>query len=147
MKNKNKYNNKNNLFTPEKNIIDETKYFNNSCYNLKINYSNIEEAGFGVFALEFIPKNTFIAFYEGKIINEHFTGEYYFEINESNGIDAGEFPRCFMAMINDSRGSLFQNNCKFVIDYKNFLVEIWSTKNIEPNQELFISYGSSYWSW
>lgn len=148
-KNKNIYKNKNNYKSDYHfiNIVDENKYYNNSFYNLNINVSNIEKAGFGVFSQEFIPKDSIVGYYEGTIINTPFHGDYYFEINESNGIDAGQFPRCYMAMINDARGSLYKNNCKFVIDDKNFLVEIWSIKNIYPGEELFINYGSSYWSW
>lgn len=147
MKNKKHKSIKNININTSKIIFDENNYYNNSVFNLKIDISNIEEAGLGVFSQEYIPKNSFIGFYEGNVINEPFHGEYYFEINEYNGIDANELPRCFMAMINDSRGSLFQNNCKFTIDYKNFLVEIWSTKNIYSGEELFINYGSGYWVW
>ena len=129
-------------------IFDPNNYYNNSIFDLKIDLSNIQQAGLGVFALENIPKNCFIAYYEGKIINNNpINSEYYFEINEQNGIDAADFPRCYMAMINDARGSIETNNCKFVIDYKNFLVEIWAIKNINAGEELFISYGSSYWEW
>lgn len=46
-------------------------------------------------------------------------------------------------MINDSHNSEFFNNCEIRIN-KN-LVEIWSIKHIDSNEELYLSYGDEYW--
>jgi len=132
-KNKNKY-----IYIPPK-----EEYYNNSCFELEIKDSNIKNAGKGVFTLEFIPNNTFIDEYTGIIMNHVFCGSYFVLIREGLGIDAQTFPRCYMAMINDNIGSLFEHNCKFMIcDDK---VEIWSIKDIYKGDELYISYGNEYW--
>ena len=75
-------------------------------------------------------------------------------------------PRCYMDMLNDanfkpinknkSKGKSkrkqitisnnFSNNCTFITDEENLTVSIYSITDIEPESELFISYGDSYWS-
>jgi hypothetical protein len=49
-----------------------------------------------------------------------------------------------MGMLNDSNNSGYINNCKFFVDGDN--VTILSIKDISIGEELFISYGSEYWS-
>ena len=127
--------------------INQDNYYNNSIFELKIDKSYIEDAGLGVFAEENIPKNSFIGFYEGENIDYHPDNtDYFFVINDYNGIDAYKYPRCYMAMLNDARKSYNNYNCEFRIDDKNLLVEVWSIKNIMKGEELFIYYGSDYWN-
>ena len=121
-------------------------YYNNSKIELELKKSIIDCAGFGVFALEFIPCQTLIANYEGKKTRVNKTGEYYIEINHKIGIDAITYPRCYMAMINDVHKTTNKINCKFLIDENKKIVEIWSIHNIDIGDELFISYGNDYWS-
>ena len=129
------------LYTP---IIKNTPfYYHNSKFNLEIKESGIKNAGFGVFTNDFIPKNTFIDFYTGNYGINTLSG-YYFQINETIGIDAGEYPRCYMAMLNDAYKSKFKNNCDFVV--KEYMVEVWSLSDIQPGHELLISYGDDYFS-
>ena len=40
----------------------------------------------------------------------------------------------------------FTNNCKFEVDIENKKVKVYSIIDIHPGSELFISYGSDYWS-
>jgi hypothetical protein len=127
--------------------IENPEYYHNSIFNLNIIKSLIDNAGNGVFTQDYIPNNTFIDCYEGDIKYFVKTGEYYFGINDNIGIDAFAYPRCYMAMINDSRGSIFNNNCDFKVDEKELIVEIWSIRDIKDGEELFINYGQEYWVW
>jgi hypothetical protein len=133
--------NKNNYFYQE----EKEEYYHNSRYNLYIKKSLIEDAGYGLFTNDFIPNNTFIDYYEGEIKYFCKTGKYFIEINNDVGIDAFNFPRCYMAMINDSKGSVFNNNTYFKINSTNLVIEVWSIKDIDKDEELFIDYGSEYW--
>ena len=42
------------------------------------------------------------------------------------------------------RECLYPNNCELQINNKK--VEIWSTKDIQPEGELFMDYGEQYWN-
>ena len=130
------------VFDSEPEIVPE--YYNNSKFNLQIQNSIIPNAGLGVFTLERIPAKTHIGNYEGKK-SRNKTGVYYFELNDKTGIDAKDFPRCYMAMINDSYKSEQKINCEFIVDEKKQRVEIWSIDDIEIGAELFVSYGTDYW--
>jgi hypothetical protein len=120
------------------------KYYNNTKYNLEIKKSLIPGAGLGVFALEKIPGKTHIGNYEGKKTRKK-TGIYYFELNDKLGIDAIDYPRCYLAMINDSYKSDHKINCEFIIDEKKKRVEVHTIVDIDAGSELFVSYGDSYW--
>lgn len=119
-------------------------YYHTSSYKIEIRPSTIEKAGQGVFTLEEIPENTLIDHYTGTYQSIP-TSRYYFYIKEGIGIDAGNYPRCYMGMLNDSFNSIFKNNCTFVTDETNNTVSVWSTRKIECGEELFISYGEEYW--
>ena len=118
-------------------------YYHNSKYNLSIQPSLIAEAGLGVYTNDFIPINTFIDSYLGHYSSRCFS-RYYFRIRDGVGIDALDYPRCYMGMLNDSINSVYTNNCKFVVDDDN--VNVYSIRDINVGEELFISYGSDYWS-
>jgi hypothetical protein len=120
------------------------EYFHNSLLNLSIRNSNIKFAGKGVFTEDFIQANTFIDFYVGDICFYARCGSYFVEIDETCGINAIAFPRCYMAMINDAHKSQFSNNCEIRINSGN--VEIWSILAIDQECELFMSYGDNFWS-
>jgi hypothetical protein len=120
-------------------------YYNNSKYILEIKKSTIECAGLGVFALEIIPTKKCIGQYLGVKKTHNKTGDYYFEINNKVGIDAINYPRCYMAMINDAYKTENKINCEFRINEIKELVEIWSIGTIDIGSELFISYGNDYW--
>lgn len=86
-------------------------YYNNGNFLLYITNSNIKIAGLGVFAGEFIKKYDIIGTYSGK--NKCNDGDYTYIKSNGKVIDASEFPRCYTAMINDSIGTEFYNNCIF----------------------------------
>jgi len=125
---------------------EKEEYYHNSKFNLRIDKSQIKEAGLGVFTNDFIPANTFIDYYKGNTCSGIKSGSYFFAINHIIGIDAQSYPRCYMAMINDVYKSDFNINCEFIINEEEKKVEIFSCKNIQPDEELFISYGDSYWN-
>jgi hypothetical protein len=140
-------------------IIMCDDYFHHSSYELYIDKSLLHNAGRGVFTKSFIPKGSFIDYYYGTII-EYFNGsEYLFEIDNKVYMDARDLPRCYMAMINDaaykptSKRALqkfkehnYVNNCDFIVNKEKKEIQVWSTMDILPGSELFISYGSGYWN-
>ncbi len=136
----------------------KNNYYHKSNYDLYISQSSIANSGLGVFTKSFIPKDTLIDGYFGEYSESLPGGEYFFRIDENGGINAIDEPRCYMAMLNDasyrptSKRKLrifiehnYQNNCYFNVDITNKKVFVYSLFDIEPNSELFISYGNDYW--
>ena len=134
-------------------------YFHHSSFDLYIANSVLPNAGYGVFTRSLIPKGTFIDYYYGTIIPYFNGSEYLFEIDDKVYVDARDFPRCYMAMINDaaykpiSKRALrkfkthsYVNNCDFIVNKEKKEIQVWSTMDILPGSELFISYGSGYWN-
>ena len=143
--------------------MEYLQLYHNSAFDLYIKDSQLYQSGKGVFTRDFIPAKTFIDFYQGNLIQFIKGGTYYYQINDEWGIDGFGPPRCYMAMLNDAdykatkfvgKGKKkkqisildeFTNNCEFVSDEDNLTVSIYSITDIEPESELFISYGDSYW--
>jgi hypothetical protein len=147
---------------PKFDLLEYLQLYHNSKFNLYVKPSNLTEAGLGVFTHDFIPANTFVDFYEG-FLSEYFKGgNYFFQINDKWGIDGFGPPRCYMAMLNDANykvitktkkksenqayQTIYSNNCQFVNDEVNLKVSIYTIVDIEPESELFISYGNNYWN-
>jgi hypothetical protein len=123
------------------------EYYHKSEYKLKVADSQIALAGKGVYTEQYITSNVKIDGYYGYKTSYLSAGAYFVElpaISDYKGIDAQGFPRCYMAMINDSHGSIFSNNCE--IRLVGDEVEIWSIRDIDAGEELFMSYGSEYWT-
>ena len=126
-------------------------YYNNTKFILDIKPSNIKNGGNGLFSLQNIPNETMIGYYVGDILSgNNKVTDYSFQISKKYFIDAKEFPRCFIAMINDAKNSQFVNNCEFriienKIKKKNKIC-LYSIKNIKRCDELFASYGDEYWT-
>ena len=136
---------------------NKEEYVNSTNFDLYIGKSNIEHAGLGVFTNDYIFEDTIIGEYNGELIEnfEPNIGDYYYEIVEPDkekgiigvGIDALKFPRDYMAMINDaSFEKVLKNNCEFQTDVENKKVYIVAIKDIQPEEELFVSYGEGYWN-
>ena len=129
----------------------ENFYYNNTKFILDIKPSNIKNSGNGLFSLQNIPNETMIGYYIGDILygNNKVT-DYSFQISKKYFIDAKEFPRCYIAMINDAKNSQFVNNCEFrIIEKKlkkNNKICLYSIKDIKRSDELFASYGDEYWT-
>ena len=87
-------------------------YYNNTKFILDIKPSNIKNGGNGLFSLQNIPNETMIGYYKGDILSgNNKVTDYSFQISKKYFIDAKEFPRCYIAMINDAKNSQFVNNC------------------------------------
>lgn len=145
------------------------EYYHTSKFNLYVKESNIPNAGLGVYTHDTIPKNTRIDEYKG-VISRYTGGAYALELTNGYRIDARELPRCYMGMINDCShiqpkfrrkkgrnvditpavyydpsGNPLEINCEFVICYEEQRAYVHSIRDIQPEQELFISYGKDYW--
>ncbi len=134
----------------------EIELYNNTDFKLYIKKSKIKKAGKGLFSLEHIPKDTFIGYYEGSITKglSNITN-YSFEISSHYFIDASNYPRCYIGMINDAFNSKYTNNCEFRIIFyneknkplkiKDRKIALYSITDINKNDELLASYGEDYW--
>jgi len=131
-------------------------YYNSSDFELYIDDSQIKGAGLGVFTEDDIPQDTIIDEYRGELIEsfEQVDNDYYYQLIEPNketgqnglGVDALKLPRCYMAMINDATlDKKYENNCMFEDDIENKKVYVITTRDIKAGEELFVSYGDSYW--
>lgn len=128
--------------------LEEIPVYNyNSSFKLDIKSSLIPHSGLGVFNSEtyIIPTTTYLGNYTGQLKSNNVivTSTYCISLFSDNYIDAFQYPRSIFAMINDCRFSNFEYNC----DFRTFeyVVEVWTTKNIQPNDELFVDYGNNFW--
>jgi hypothetical protein len=143
-------------------------YYHNSIYDLHLDTSQIPNAGLGVFTKSFIPKDSLIDEYYG-MLRDH-GGNYSLLVVPGVYIDASFWPRCYMGIINDctfvapvykrkkgrridltpdayydEKGNKLVVNCEFRVVPKEKKGYVYSTIDILPGQELFISYGDKYW--
>ncbi len=122
------------------------QYYHTSPFDIYIETSQIPNAGYGVYTKEFIPEGSVVDEYYGELYEiQHSPSRYYLEIDKGVGIDAFNYPRCYMAMINDTYGTGHTINCEFVCDKEARRAYIRCLKDIQPNTELFVSYGNAYW--
>ena len=126
-------------------IPPKVEYVYNSNYKLKVDNSLIKYGGLGVFTEENIPKDTLIGEYIGdkKHIDEPVLSCYCLTLKSDYYIDAYDYPRGILAMINDCRFSDYNYNCTFKV--YNDKAEVWSILDIETNRELYLDYGNEYW--
>lgn len=135
----------------------EANFYNDGPFNLYITHSQLPDSGLGVYTQDFIPEDTIIGEYRGEIVKSYNleTNDYFYELAEADeangimgvGIDSSKLPRCYMAMINDAQFSkTYSNNCVFEGDVDEQKVYVVSTRDIEPEEELFVSYGEGYWN-
>jgi hypothetical protein len=145
-------------------------FFYESIYDIYLKTSQIPDSGLGVYTRDFIPKGKNIDEYVGDnitVLNN--CSDYTFTINEKFHIDAANYPRCYMAMLNDAShiskkyeknskkknsdtipnfyydntGKILINNCYFIVS--NNRVFVCASRNIDPEEELFVYYGDEYW--
>jgi hypothetical protein len=146
-----------------------SQYSHNSVFALYLEKSQIPNGGLGVFTKDAIPPNTFIDEYTGEKLRIG-GGAYVLEISDTCRVDARDYPRCYMAMLNDcsfiakqtlrkkkrtvnvtpvayydAAHNPLEINCKFVLDVDNNRAYVYSVQEIKPNSELFVSYGEDYW--
>ncbi|MBL0358198.1 MAG: SET domain-containing protein-lysine N-methyltransferase [Chitinophagaceae bacterium] len=121
--------------------------------SLKVKDSNLPGAGKGLFTKKFIPKGTLITEHLGKISTwneaDHDDGNnaYIYYVSKNHVIDAKDHSGSLAHFTNDARGYKkligFTNNSKYVERGKRVFIE--ATKDIQPNEEIFVSYGKEYW--
>jgi hypothetical protein len=147
----------NSLDSEEEEEAIEANFYNDGSFNLYITHSQLPDAGLGVYTEDYIPEDTIIGEYKGEIVKSYNleTNDYFYELVEADeangvmgvGIDSSKLPRCYMAMLNDAQFSKsFSNNCVFEGDIDENKVYVVSTRDIEPEEELFVSYGEGYWA-
>jgi len=159
-----------NLSSHTKHNKYKAAYFHTSVFDLYVAQSQIPNAGLGIFTRDTIPAKTLIDEYSGELFNTTVRGFYALEIEPNVTIDARDFPRCYMAMINDcahltkqyiykkqrkigyipdayydSNNEKLVHNCEFILDTEAKKAYVHSLNEIKPNSELFIDYGDEYW--
>lgn len=120
---------------------------------IEVRISTLPNAGKGLFAKEFIPKNTRIVEYKGKITtwkevddNDGNNGYIYF-VKRHHVIDASSYPSALARYANDAKGLQrmkgVRNNAEYVEDGLKVFIE--SKKDIPAGEEILVEYGKEYW--
>ena len=118
--------------------------------NLRIKPSNIQNAGFGLYAEKKIKKKEKIDQYKGKLYNRRKTGEYVLKLSNNKYIDAKHPNSCAGRYCNTCRranknaNECRGNNAKFAIDNRRNKASIKATKNIKKGDEIFVPYGAGF---
>ena len=122
---------------------------------LIVKKSQLPNAGKGLFTNKPIKKGEQVIEYLGEIIEwkeylkrvlEDKDG-YLFYINKQKCIDAYNTPQHLARFANDALGltrvSGLKNNCEYeIIKNRCFII---AKRNINPNEEIFVSYTKEYW--
>jgi SET domain-containing protein len=120
---------------------------------LIVKRSTLPGAGKGLFTKTFIAGGSFVIEYKGRLTTwkdvmagKNFNGYVYY-INRNHVVDAKGCKECIARYANDAKGITkvkgLSNNCSYtVINNKVFIKAI---KNIQPGEELLVSYGKEYW--
>ena len=120
---------------------------------VQIKQSSLPASGKGLFAKKFIPKNSRIVEYKGKVTswkevadNDGNNGYIYY-VKRNYVIDASKHPGALARYANDARGLKrvkgILNNAEYVED--GFKVYIESRKDILAGEEILVEYGKEYW--
>ncbi len=122
---------------------------------LIVKKSQLPNAGKGLYTTKAIKKGEQVIEYKGEIINwKEYTKRvaenkdgYLFFINNKRCIDAFSTPQYKARYSNDAAGLSrikgLVNNCAYeIIDNRCFII---ARKNIEPGEEIFVTYTKEYW--
>lgn len=120
---------------------------------VKIKLSQLPNAGKGLFATDFIPKNTRIVEYKGKITtwkevddNDGNNGYIYY-VKRNHVIDASSYPSALARYANDAKGLQrvkgIKNNAEYVEEGLKVFIE--AKKDIPAGEEILVEYGKEYW--
>ena len=114
--------------------------------------STIPDSGMGLFTKIFIPKDTRIVEYKGRIttwdkVKNDSDNGYIYNVNNNHVIDALPHLKALARYANDARGLKrikgITNNCDYIND--NLKVYITSKKDIPAGSEILVDYGKEYW--
>lgn len=114
--------------------------------------STIPNAGNGLFTKVFIPKNTRIVEYKGRItvwkdVKDDHDNVYIYTINRNHVIDAKKTLKALARYANDARGleriKGVTNNCDYINEGLRAFIE--SKRDILAGEEILVSYGNDYW--
>ncbi len=125
---------------------------------LYIDNSTLKGAGKGLFTDSLIKRGERVVEYTGDIITwkecerrnsnmKDGVGAYYFYISEKKCIDAQNHLDSMARYCNDANGFTkipgLKNNARFEIIRGR--VYIIASRNLKPNDEIFVAYGREYW--
>lgn len=121
---------------------------------LYIQTSQIPNSGKGLFTAIKIYKDEVITLFKGKVLNNKEAetiakagnDQYFINLLDGTILDSN-FVACFAKYANDASGfsaSAFKNNAKIALDEEENVCLI-ALKNIKAGEEIFCSYGKSYW--
>ena len=120
--------------------------------HLVVKRSQIPGSGKGLYTKIFIPKDTRIVEYKGRITtwkemkDAHDNG-YIYSVNRNHVIDAKRTLKALARYANDARGLVrvkgVTNNCTYVNDGLHAYIE--SVKDIPAGSEILVDYGKEYW--
>lgn len=120
---------------------------------LYVEKSQIPNAGKGLFTAIDIEKNEIIAVFKGEILDEDEEekrkdkNEYFVVLLNGLVMDS-KYTDCFAKYANDAECKFktkFKNNAIITINFENEPCLV-ATKKIKDGEEIFVSYGSDYWS-
>ena len=123
---------------------------------LKIAPSTIPGAGSGLFATRVFAEDSFICEYGGELVprdeaeEEDYKSEYVLAIDDDWVIDAKStqsgLGRWAVDCLPVNRPQDCEdNNAEFEIDVENQSAALYATEEIQPGDEIFVSYGDVYW--
>jgi hypothetical protein len=121
--------------------------------HLLVKRSTLPGAGKGLFTKTFIPKNSRIVEYKGKVTSwkeaDHKDGNnlYIFYVNKNHVIDADGNKKFLARYANDARGVSKVKGLSNNSQYQNYngRIYITATRDIEAGSEIFVGYGKAYW--
>ena len=120
--------------------------------HLVVKKSSIPGSGKGLFTKVFIPKDTRVVEYKGRItkwseVKNDSENGYMYTINRSYVIDARPFTKALGRYANDARGLVrvkgLTNNCIYLTEGTKAFIE--SVKDIPAGAEILVDYGKEYW--
>lgn len=120
---------------------------------LVVKKSILPDAGMGLFTRKFIPKNTLITEYIGRITTwkevKHNNGNngYIYYITRNHVIDASPYKKAKARYANDARGIKrvkgLSNNSAYVEEGRKVIIK--SLRDIPAGGEILVAYGKEYW--
>ncbi len=125
-----------------------------SQHGLRVKPSQVQNAGFGLFATKRMAKDARIAAYTGQRrtraqVNERYggdTGQYVLCRSDNECFDASASNSSLARFANDARGSSFANNAWFTRGATRGPPLLCATRAIPVGREVFVSYGRECWS-